>query len=120
MTYLNTTLFSESDFGEEKPWVYRMQVVSIMSIRTLHSKKPPISESYRYTLTCTNVYSRQISGSLLAATSLQALVGATGVIGFLLKYVGPLTIGPVITLIGISLFSALTKPTEAQWGIAIL
>ena len=34
----------------------------------------------------------------------QILVGMTGIVGYLLKFVGPLTIAPTISLIGLGLF----------------
>ena len=34
----------------------------------------------------------------------QITVGCTGIVGFFLKYIGPLTIVPTISLIGLSLF----------------
>ena len=40
----------------------------------------------------------------MVASLLQVLIGATGSMGFLMKYIGPLTIAPAISLIGLSLF----------------
>ena len=36
----------------------------------------------------------------------QILIGFTGLVGFLLRFVGPLTIAPTITLVGLALFQA--------------
>ena len=38
------------------------------------------------------------------ASLLQVIIGASGTMGFLMKYIGPLTITPCISLIGLSLF----------------
>ena len=35
----------------------------------------------------------------------QILIGFTGLIGFLLRFIGPLTIAPTITLVGVALFT---------------
>lgn len=40
----------------------------------------------------------------MVASLLQVVIGATGCMGFLMNYVGPLTITPAIALIGLSLF----------------
>lgn len=40
----------------------------------------------------------------MVASLLQLVIGVTGSMGLLLKYVGPLTITPAIALIGLSLF----------------
>ena len=36
---------------------------------------------------------------------IQTVIGFAGVVGFFLRFIGPLTIAPTITLMGISLFS---------------
>ena len=36
---------------------------------------------------------------------IQIVIGFAGVVGFFLRFIGPLTIAPTITLMGISLFS---------------
>jgi hypothetical protein len=46
----------------------------------------------------------QVQGAIIVASLLQVIIGATGTMGFLMKYIGPLTITPVITLTGLSLF----------------
>mgnify|MGYP001794630101 CR=1 FL=1 len=40
----------------------------------------------------------------MVSSLLQIVVGFSGVIGFLLRFVGPLTITPTITLVGLTLF----------------
>jgi len=35
----------------------------------------------------------------------QVAIGFTGLIGFLLRFIGPLAIGPTITLVGVALFN---------------
>ena len=34
----------------------------------------------------------------------QIVIGFTGLVGFLLRFIGPLTIAPTITLVGVALF----------------
>ena len=48
--------------------------------------------------------SLQIQGAIIVASVIQVIIGATGTMGFLLRYIGPLTITPSISLIGLSLF----------------
>ena len=46
---------------------------------------------------------------------LQIVIGATGIMGHLLNHIGPLTIVPAITLIGLSLFDvASASASESQ------
>lgn len=63
---------------------------------------------------------REIQGAVLIASLLQVVLGATGLVGLLLKFVGPLTIMPTITLIGLDLFMTAANDASGQWGIAIL
>ena len=50
----------------------------------------------------------------------EALLGATGFIGFLMRYIGPITIAPTIALIGLSLLTFTAETCEKFWWIAIL
>ena len=40
----------------------------------------------------------------MVSSLFQIVIGFTGLIGFLLRFIGPLTIAPTLTLIGVSLF----------------
>ena len=40
----------------------------------------------------------------MVSSLFQILIGFTGLIGFLLRFIGPLTIAPTITLVGVALF----------------
>ncbi|KAK7508563.1 hypothetical protein BaRGS_00000129, partial [Batillaria attramentaria] len=46
-----------------------------------------------------------MSGSLMAASAVEVVVGALGVVGPLMRFVGPITVAPTISLIGLSLYS---------------
>lgn len=42
----------------------------------------------------------------MVASLFQIFIGFTGLVGFLLRFIGPLTIAPTITLVGLALFQA--------------
>ena len=44
-----------------------------------------------------------LKGGLIIASLFEILVGASGLVGLLLRFVGPLTVAPVLISIGISL-----------------
>ena len=68
-----------------------------------------------------NVFSLfQLQGSLILAGIFHCLIGMTGLVGLLLRYVGPLTIVPAIFLIGIYLMKATAKFAKAHWGISFM
>ncbi len=49
---------------------------------------------------------------------LQVVMGLTGVVGFLLKYIGPLTIAPTVALIGLALTSFVADMCAENWWLA--
>ena len=50
----------------------------------------------------------------------QFLLGATGVIGFLVNFIGPLTIAPTLILLAMGVGEGLVQMAEAQWAICLL
>ncbi|XP_056138357.1 solute carrier family 23 member 1 [Lampris incognitus] len=63
---------------------------------------------------------REIQGAILVSSLLQIVLGFTGLVGLVLKFIGPLAIAPTINLIGLSLFIEAGKKSGAHWGIAAL
>nr|XP_057932378.1 solute carrier family 23 member 1 [Doryrhamphus excisus] len=63
---------------------------------------------------------REIQGAILVSSLVQIMLGLTGLVGFVLKYIGPLAIAPTISLIGLSLFIEAGKKSGGHWGIAAL
>ncbi|XP_062596493.1 solute carrier family 23 member 1-like isoform X2 [Saccostrea cucullata] len=63
---------------------------------------------------------REIQGGIMLASLTQILIGATGLLGWLLKFIGPLTIVPTITLVGLSLIDVSIVFCETHWGIAAM
>mgnify|MGYP001614290459 CR=1 FL=1 len=61
----------------------------------------------------------QINGGLMCASVVQILIGMTGLIGAIMKFVGPLTIIPTVALVGLSLFETITAPAQEHWGISL-
>ncbi|XP_021348631.1 solute carrier family 23 member 2-like isoform X2 [Mizuhopecten yessoensis] len=63
---------------------------------------------------------QMMQGSLMVAGILQTLLGATGLIGRLLRFIGPITVVPVLFLIGISIYKTAVKFCNAHFGVAFL
>ncbi|CAL8359006.1 unnamed protein product [Lota lota] len=63
---------------------------------------------------------REIQGAILVSSLLQVILGLTGLVGLVLRFIGPLAIAPTINLIGLSLFIEAGKKCGAHWGIAAL
>ncbi len=58
-----------------------------------------------------------IQGAVIAGAVVQMAFGYLGLIGKLLKFVGPITIAPTIALIGLSLFQFGAPEAGKDWGI---
>lgn len=50
----------------------------------------------------------------------EVVIGLVGLPGALLSYIGPLTVTPTVSLIGLSVFQAAGDRAGSHWGIAAL
>lgn len=62
----------------------------------------------------------QMMGCLLLASLLEVLVGATGLAGAALRFIGPISIAVVVSLIGLSLYKIPLEYAQTHWGLSIL
>ena len=56
----------------------------------------------------------------MIAGVLHMLVGMTGLVGFLLRFIGPVTVVPALTIMGLYVYRATVKFARAQWGISFM
>ncbi|XP_063784320.1 solute carrier family 23 member 1 isoform X2 [Pseudophryne corroboree] len=63
---------------------------------------------------------REIQGAIIVSSSVETIIGLVGLPGSLLNYIGPLTVAPTISLIGLSVFEAAGQRAGSHWGISIL
>jgi solute carrier family 23 (nucleobase transporter), member 1 len=61
-----------------------------------------------------------IAGAIIIGAIFEVVVGFGGLIGLLRKYVTPITIAPVIALIGLSLFGPAAATASSHWGMSFL
>ncbi|KAK9516996.1 hypothetical protein VZT92_024894 [Zoarces viviparus] len=61
---------------------------------------------------------RALQGSIMVGSLFQVIVGFSGLIGFFMRFIGPLTIAPTISLIGLSVFDSAGTSAGNHWGIA--
>ncbi|XP_030646481.1 solute carrier family 23 member 1-like [Chanos chanos] len=61
-----------------------------------------------------------LQGSIMVGSLLQVFVGFSGIIGFLMRFIGPLTIAPTISLIGLSLYDSAGVNAGNHWGISVM
>jgi solute carrier family 23 (nucleobase transporter), member 1 len=63
---------------------------------------------------------RYIAGAIILGAVVEIVVGYTGLLGTLRRFVTPVTIAPVIALIGLSLFGAAAGTASSHWGMSLL
>uniref|UniRef100_A0A8C3A3A4 Solute carrier family 23 member 4 n=1 Tax=Cyclopterus lumpus TaxID=8103 RepID=A0A8C3A3A4_CYCLU len=63
---------------------------------------------------------RALQGSIMVGSLFQVFVGFSGLIGLFMRFIGPLTIAPTISLIGLSLFDSAGTSAGNHWGISTL
>ena len=56
----------------------------------------------------------------MVASLFQIVIGFSGLMGFVLRFIGPLAITPTIALTGLSLFGAGSGLASQQWWIALM
>uniref|UniRef100_A0A4W3GE62 Solute carrier family 23 member 1 n=1 Tax=Callorhinchus milii TaxID=7868 RepID=A0A4W3GE62_CALMI len=61
-----------------------------------------------------------IQGAIIVSSLIEVVIGFVGLPGLLLGYIGPLTVTPTVSLIGLSVFQAAGDRAGAHWGISIL
>ncbi|XP_053399261.1 solute carrier family 23 member 1-like [Mercenaria mercenaria] len=63
---------------------------------------------------------REVQGAIIVASLFQIVIGFTGVMGFALRFFGPLVITPTLVLVGLSLFQTGAVLASQQWWIALM
>ena len=64
------------------------------------------------------VFILQMMGCLIYASLFEVFVGLTGIVGLLLRFIGPLTISVVVSLIGLSLYKIPMIYVRTHWGMS--
>ncbi|XP_012498227.1 PREDICTED: solute carrier family 23 member 2-like isoform X2 [Propithecus coquereli] len=63
---------------------------------------------------------RELQGTIMVASCVQMLLGFSGFIGFLMRFIGPLTIAPTISLVALPLFDPVSSEAGIHWGISAM
>lgn len=62
----------------------------------------------------------QIQGAIIVSSMVEVVIGFCGLPGLLLEYIGPLTITPTVSLIGLSVFTTAGDRAGSHWGLSAL
>jgi len=56
----------------------------------------------------------------MLAAVVEVLLGCTGLIGVLIRFIGPLTLCPSLSLIGLSVSGVIAQKCQDHWGVVAL
>lgn len=103
-----------------EPTIYHEAVstTDAVSLFWIEVEEPDYHNS-EYIILCNSTFYFQLQGSLIFAGTVHMLIGLTGLIGILLRYLGPITVIPTLLLLGIEFYHVVTKLCEAQWAVSI-
>uniref|UniRef100_A0A2K6UMD0 Solute carrier family 23 member 1 n=1 Tax=Saimiri boliviensis boliviensis TaxID=39432 RepID=A0A2K6UMD0_SAIBB len=60
----------------------------------------------------------EVQGAIMVSSVVEVVIGLLGLPGALLNYIGPLTVTPTVSLIGLSVFQAAGDRAGSHWGIS--
>ncbi|GFO02581.1 solute carrier family 23 member 2, partial [Plakobranchus ocellatus] len=60
----------------------------------------------------------QLSGSLVLVGVIHFILGLTGLVGIIVRYIGPVTLVPTIVLVGLFIYKVVVKFSEPSWLVA--
>ncbi|KPP73653.1 hypothetical protein Z043_107241 [Scleropages formosus] len=63
---------------------------------------------------------REIQGAIMVSSLIEMVIGLVGLPGLLLNYIGPLTVTPTVSLIGLSVFQTAGDRAGTHWGLSLL
>ncbi|XP_075715508.1 solute carrier family 23 member 1-like [Rhinoderma darwinii] len=100
-----------------------LAILSLPQWKCPNSEVPILNGTGNFSINNTESWQsrmREIQGAIIVASCFQLFLGFSGLIGLLLRFIGPLSITPTITLIGLSLFGEAGKKCGTHWGIAVI
>ena len=56
----------------------------------------------------------------MVASLAEIVIGATGLPGLLMKYIGPITIAPTVAMVGMGLWKAAANTASSNWIVALM
>ncbi|MFT4540622.1 MAG: nucleobase transporter 1/2 [Planctomycetota bacterium] len=60
---------------------------------------------------------QHVQGAIIAGSLVEIVIGYSGLVGTMLRFIGPITIAPTIALIGLALFKFGAPIAGSHWGI---
>ncbi|XP_072562422.1 solute carrier family 23 member 1 [Paramormyrops kingsleyae] len=123
-TLIQTTLGVRLPLFQASAFAFLIPAQAIMGLDRW--KCPPDEEVYgnwSLPLNTSHVWHpriREIQGAIMVSSVVEVLIGLVGLPGILLNYIGPLTVTPTVSLIGLSVFQTAGERAGTHWGLSLL
>ncbi|KAM5169062.1 solute carrier family 23 member 1 [Callospermophilus lateralis] len=121
-TLIQTTLGIRLPLFQASAFAFLVPAKAILALEKW--KCPPEEEIYgnwSQPLNTSHIWHprmREVQGAIMVASVVEVVIGLMGLPGALLSYIGPLTVTPTVSLIGLSVFQAAGDRAGSHWGIS--
>ncbi|XP_015992367.1 solute carrier family 23 member 1 isoform X2 [Rousettus aegyptiacus] len=121
-TLIQTTLGIRLPLFQASAFAFLVPAKAILALERW--KCPPEEEIYgnwSLPLNTSHIWHpriREVQGAIIVSSIVEVVIGLMGLPGALLSYIGPLTVTPTVSLIGLSVFQAAGDRAGSHWGIS--
>uniref|UniRef100_A0AAA9TI55 Solute carrier family 23 member 1 n=1 Tax=Bos taurus TaxID=9913 RepID=A0AAA9TI55_BOVIN len=121
-TLIQTTLGIRLPLFQASAFAFLVPAKAILALEKW--KCPPEEEIYgnwSLPLNTSHIWHpriREVQGAIMVSSMVEVVIGLMGLPGALLSYIGPLTVTPTVSLIGLSVFQAAGDRAGSHWGIS--
>ncbi|XP_047661656.1 solute carrier family 23 member 1 isoform X2 [Tachysurus fulvidraco] len=129
-TCVGITTLIQTTFGVRLPLfqasAFAFLIPAQAILRLERWKCPPEEEIYgNWTLPLNTAHIwhpriREIQGAIIVSSVVEVVIGLVGIPGLLLNAIGPLTVTPTVSLIGLSVFQTAGDRAGSHWGLSLL
>ncbi|XP_058272293.1 solute carrier family 23 member 1 isoform X2 [Hemibagrus wyckioides] len=129
-TCVGITTLIQTTFGVRLPLfqasAFAFLIPAQAILRLERWKCPPEEEIYgNWTLPLNTAHIwqpriREIQGAIIVSSMVEVVIGLVGIPGLLLNAIGPLTVTPTVSLIGLSVFQTAGDRAGSHWGLSLL
>ncbi|KAM9451527.1 solute carrier family 23 member 1 [Clarias gariepinus] len=129
-TCVGITTLIQTTFGVRLPLfqasAFAFLIPAQAILRLDRWKCPPEEEIYgnwTLPLNTTHIWHpriREIQGAIIVSSLVEVVIGLVGIPGLLLNAIGPLTVTPTVSLIGLSVFQTAGDRAGSHWGLSLL
>ncbi|KAL0127507.1 hypothetical protein PUN28_003055 [Cardiocondyla obscurior] len=120
VTFIQTTIGCRLPLVQGGTISFLVPTLAILNLPQWQCPAPEIlaQMSYENRTELWQIRMRELSGAIATSALFQVIIGFGGIVGYLLKFITPLTIVPTVSLVGFSLFENAADAASQHWGIA--